>query len=78
MQDSQALADNIDTAREFQYFQSLSSIDPLQDIEKIIVSQSSCKVFTKIREIQSVPIVIGPVALDLIRRLCKSSSQQCP
>jgi hypothetical protein len=65
MQDSQAMADNIDTAGEFQYFQSLlSSINPLQDMVKIIISQSGSKVFIKIGEIQYLPIVIGPVALD--------------
>jgi hypothetical protein len=31
---------------------------------KIIIGQFGSKVFIKIREIQSVPIVIGPVALD--------------
>jgi hypothetical protein len=63
MQDSQAISNDIDTAGKIQYSQSLISIYPLQDMVKIIVSQFSSKVFIKIREIQCIQLVIGPVAL---------------
>jgi hypothetical protein len=58
------MTDNIDAAGEFQHSQSLSSINPLQDIVKIIIGQFGSKVFIKIGEIQYLPIIIGPVALD--------------